>query len=143
MSQENTNSVFDIAVIGVGGAGQMAMLRAVLNHLKTVVFLGDSKTTKKSRATWVSDVDNIPGMFDKKRPITATAREVMQFIERHDDLGSFLTPLKMAATAIKKENGVFEISSGLSNSFCHIDCYFSLAALNKRHVSSINLCFFG
>jgi len=103
--------LFDVAIIGVGGAGQMATLRAVLNHLGTVVFLGDPKTTKKSRATWVTDVDNIPGMFDKKRPITATAREVIQFIEKRDDLKPFLTPLKKAATSIKKENGIFEISS--------------------------------
>jgi len=109
-------SVFDVAVIGAGGAGQMAMLRAVLNHLSTIVFLGDPKTTKRSRATWVTDVDNIPGMFDKKRPITATAREVTQFIEKHEDLKTFLTLVKGAADQIRKEDGVFTIASG-ENSF--------------------------
>ena len=61
-----------------------------------------------------TDVDNIPGMFDKKRPITATTREVIQFIEKRDDLRAFLKTLKKAATSIKKENVIFEIASGAS-----------------------------
>jgi thioredoxin reductase (NADPH) len=103
---------YDVAVIGAGGAGQMAMLRAVLNHLETLVFLGDKEATRRSRAAWVADVENIPGMFDKKRPITATTREVIRFIESRDDLRPFLTTVKQAAVSIKREDEWFEISSG-------------------------------
>jgi len=108
----NEDRLFDIAVIGSGGAGQMAILRAVLNHLQTVAFLGDAKTTKRGRATWVMEVDNIPGMFDRKRPITSTTREVIQFIEKDENLKPLLITLKKAATSIKKENGLFVISDG-------------------------------
>jgi thioredoxin reductase (NADPH) len=103
---------YDVAVIGVGGAGQMAMLRAVLNHLETLVFLGDGDATRRSRAAWVTEVENIPGLFDKKRPITATTREVIRFIRNRDDLEPFLTTVKRSAVAIKKEDELFEISTG-------------------------------
>jgi thioredoxin reductase (NADPH) len=106
-----TKTLYDVAVIGSGGAGQMAMLRAVLNHLKTVVFLGDSNTTRRSRATWVVDVENIPGLFDKKRPITMTTKETVQFIESHADLKPYLMIIKQAAAHIKKENHYFVIST--------------------------------
>jgi thioredoxin reductase (NADPH) len=106
------SEIFDVAVIGAGGAGQMAMLRAALNHLNTVVFMGDGETSKKSRATWVMEVDNIPGMFDKKRPISATAREVIQFIEKNDDLTRFLTTIKKAVSSVKKDGDVFELMAG-------------------------------
>jgi thioredoxin reductase (NADPH) len=103
---------YDIAIIGAGGAGQMAMLRAVLNHLETLVFLGDAESTKRSRAAWVAEVENIPGLFDKKRPVTTTTREVLRFIEKRDELASLLTTLKRPAVSIKKQNDLFEISSG-------------------------------
>lgn len=103
---------FDVAVIGAGGAGQMAILRAVLNHLRTAVFLGDPATTKRGRATWVTEVDNIPGMFDRKRPITTTTREVIQFIERNESLKPFLTTIKKAAISIVKQDEFFVITAG-------------------------------
>lgn len=105
-------TIFDVAVIGAGGAGQMAVLRAVLNHLKTVVFWGDPKTAKRSRAAWVTEVDNIPGLFDKKRPIAATSREVIQFVEKNADLNRFLTVIKKAAGGIKQKAEIFEITAG-------------------------------
>ena len=111
MAMEKETTIFDIAVIGSGGAGQMALLRAALNHLKTIVFLGDADTTRRSRATWVTEVDNVPGMFDKKRPITATASESIKFIESREDIKSFLTTIKKAAISIKKEDGSFIIST--------------------------------
>ena len=44
------------------------------------------------------DVDNIPGMFDKKRPITSTTREVIQFIEKEENLKTLLTTIRKAVT---------------------------------------------
>lgn len=104
--------VYDLAVIGSGGAGQMAMLRGVLNHLETIVFLGDTKTTKRGRATWVMEVDNIPGMFDRKRPITGTTRETIQFIEKDKTLKPFLTLIKRAVVSIERQDDVFLVDDG-------------------------------
>lgn len=98
---------YEIAIIGAGGAGQMGMLRAVLNHLNTIVFLGDADTTRKGRATWVTSVENIPGMFDKKRPITTSTREVIKFIEANPSLAPFLTVVKRPVREISKIKGHF------------------------------------
>lgn len=103
---------YDVAIIGAGGAGQMAMLRAVLNHLRTLVFLGDKDTTRRSRAAWVLEVENIPGMFGKKRPITTTTREVIRFIEKREDLTPFLTTIKHSVGSIKRVDEQFEVSTG-------------------------------
>jgi len=105
-------SQFDIAVIGAGGAGQMALLRAVLNHLNTIVFTGDATAKRKSRAQWVVDVENIPGMFGKKRPITATTKEVFEFIENNDDLSRFQTRVNDFVTDISKTEEGFVLKAG-------------------------------
>ena len=85
------------------------MLRAVLNHLRTLVFLGDKDTTRRSRSAWVLEVENVPGMFGKKRPISAATREVIRFIEKREDLAPFLTTIKRSAISIKKVDEQFEI----------------------------------
>lgn len=105
------NELYDIAIIGGGGAGQMALLRAVLNHMKTFVFLGDHGTKRKSRAVWVLDVENIPGMFNKKNPITTTTLEVLEWINSNIELKPFIQTIDTTAKNIRKENGIFEISS--------------------------------
>ena len=110
----STPPLFEIAVIGAGGAGQMAILRAVLNHLNTLLFVGNADTIRKSRATWVAEVDNIPGMFDKKKPISATTQETIRFIQSREDLKDLLTIVKCGVETIQKENNefVFHCKSG-------------------------------
>lgn len=109
---EQEKKIHDVAIIGAGGAGQMALLRSVLNHLDTIIFTGDPQTTRRSRATWVAEVDNIPGFFDKKRPISATSREVIGFIEKNDDLKKFLTLEKKIVTSITEDGEGFLLKSG-------------------------------
>lgn len=106
------NKIFDIAVIGGGAAGQMAALRAVLYHKSTLWFLGDANTNRKGRAQWVASVDNIPGFFDSKRPITSTTKSTIAFIESREDLVLYLTTLKHAVTSIAKTDDLFELKSG-------------------------------
>ncbi len=112
-----STKIYEVAVIGGGAAGQMALLRSVLNHLETLVFLGDPKTNKKSRATWVSEVDNIPGFFDKKRPISSTTREVTQFINKSEDLKSFLSVEKKKVESIQKNGDIFILNTTDGTSF--------------------------
>ena len=73
-----TESILDIAVIGAGGAGTMAYLRGVLNGNTAALFTGDADSKRKGRATWVMDVDNIPGLHDLNRPITKTSTTTRQ-----------------------------------------------------------------
>lgn len=104
--------IFDVAVIGGGAAGQMAALRGVLNHLNTLFFLGDANTARKGRAQWVASVENIPGFFDLKRPIPATTKDMIAFVESRDDLKNFLETHKKTVATIKKEDDVFVLGVG-------------------------------
>lgn len=81
----------DIAVIGGGGAGIMAYLRAVLNCDRTVLFQGDADTKRRGRATWVHEVDNIPGMHELKKPILNTAKSTLNWIKKHPNLSEYGT----------------------------------------------------
>lgn len=81
----------DIAVIGGGGAGIMAYLRAVLNCDQTILFQGDADTKRRGRATWVHEVDNIPGMHDLKKPILNTAKSTLNWIKNHPNLKAYGT----------------------------------------------------
>lgn len=88
---------FDVAVVGGGGAGTMAYLRAVLNGNRAVLFTGDADSKRKGRATWVMAVDNIPGMHDLKRPITSTTKTTLAWLKEQPELseGSEVVPAKV------------------------------------------------
>lgn len=94
--------IFDIAVVGAGGAGTMAFLRGVLNRDRSVLITGDAETTRKGRATWVAEVDNIPGMHDLKKPITSTSRSTLKWIQAQPELEGFHATRKGKATAIRR-----------------------------------------
>ncbi len=106
------SEIYDVAVIGVGAAGQMAMLRAVLNHLKVVAFMGNADSQRKSRSTWVDHIENTPGFSGRKRPILAATQETLKFIESRPDLAGCLSVVKNAVQKIRKENNLFYLSSG-------------------------------
>lgn len=99
--------IFDIAVIGAGAAGQMAALRSVLNNKSTLVFTGDASTSKKSRATWVFEVVNMPFTFDVFRPITTSTKDTFTWIKENSGFAEKFTEVKAAVTELKKENQVF------------------------------------
>ena len=52
--------IYDVAVVGGGSAGVMAVLRVVLNNDECLFFPGSPKHKKKSRAFWVTRVENMP-----------------------------------------------------------------------------------
>lgn len=82
---------FEVAVIGAGGAGAMAYLRAVLNCNRTIIFQGDADTRRRGRATWVAEVDNIPGMHGIKNPITSSSRTTFKWVESQAHLAPYST----------------------------------------------------
>lgn len=98
---------YDVAVIGGGGAGTMAFLRAVLNWDRSVLFLGDAAAKKRGRATWVSDVDNIPGMHDLKRPITSTTSSTLKWIKSQANLKDKASIVKASVTRVEKRDNGF------------------------------------
>ena len=92
---------YDIAVVGAGGAGTMAYLRAVLNGDKSVLFSGDSETKRKGRGTWVAEVDNMPGMHDLKRPITSTTKTTLQWMAKQDELKDWRHEIKGVVSSVR------------------------------------------
>ncbi len=101
------SETFDVAVIGAGGSGTMAYLRAVLNRNKAALFLGDADSKRKGRATWVAQVDNIPGMHDLKRPITSTTRSTLDWIQSEPDLGDGCRTIKAKVHSLEQDGEGF------------------------------------
>lgn len=64
-----TTKIYDVAVIGGGSAGVMAALRVVLNNDECLFFPGSPKHKKKSRAFWVTKVENMPAHLPFKKGI--------------------------------------------------------------------------
>lgn len=62
---------YQVIVIGGGIGGSAAALRAAQYHLRTAWLLGDRKTAKASRASYVQNIDNMIGIHEGvlKNPI--------------------------------------------------------------------------
>ncbi len=102
---------FDVAIIGGGSAGSMGALRAVLNNLKTVAFLGSALTKKRARATWVGKVENMPGHFGMPKAIIQSANEVFQWIEKSETWAPLLTSVRDEVIKISGQKGDFRLET--------------------------------
>ncbi len=69
------------AVIGAGAAGVMAALRGILNNDRVLLFAGNAKDKKKSRAQWVRKVENVPGLLAYRNGIKDPNKETIEFIQ--------------------------------------------------------------
>lgn len=99
-----------IAVVGGGSAGIMAALRGVLNNDEVLLYMGSAKTKKKSRALWVSKIENIPGHFDYKKGIVNPNIETLKWIKQ-SEFKDNLIQINSAVTDIKKNSdGTFNIT---------------------------------
>lgn len=104
----------DIAVIGGGSAGTMAYLRAVLNFDDTIWFLGDAGNRKRSRGTWVFEVDNIPGMHGAVRPISSSAASTRKWVEAQERLGDKSTVVRGRVSSIERtDDGRFRLTASV------------------------------
>ena len=82
---QSINSIpfFNIAVIGGGAAGIMAVNRAVLNNDQVVWFTGDARSIKRSRARWVKQVDNVPGLLGLEKSIIDSNKTMSDWLILH------------------------------------------------------------
>ena len=104
-----TDETFDVAVVGAGGGGTMAFLRAVLNGDRAVLFTGDADDKRRGRATWVGQVDNIPGMHDVRKPITSTAASTLKWIRGHAHLAPLADVQKSSVKSITRDGDVLAL----------------------------------
>ncbi len=105
------SKIYDVAIIGGGSAGVMAALRTVLNNDETILFPGTGKDKKKSRAMWVTKVENMPGHLEYKKGIENPNRESLNWLSTESDLKDKFTWLKnRGVTEVKKTGEVFELT---------------------------------
>jgi thioredoxin reductase (NADPH) len=75
-----TTKIYDVAVIGGGCAGVMAVLRVVLNNDECLFFPGSPKHKKKSRAFWVTRVENMPAHLPFKKGIEEPNKQSLDWL---------------------------------------------------------------
>lgn len=110
MNSNETNTIYDIAIIGAGAAGMMAALRGVLNNDSVLMIGGAAREKKRSRAQWVRKVENIPGFMSYKKGVLDPNKETLDFIES-SAFKENLTYLKnKSVTDIKKEGDLFYLT---------------------------------
>ncbi|OUR95670.1 hypothetical protein A9Q84_14305 [Halobacteriovorax marinus] len=109
--------VYDVAVIGSGAAGAMGSLRAVLNNLDTVTFMGSPRTKKSARATWVGKIENMPNLFDKTKGVIQSSNDVFKWINSSDLWKDNLSQVKSSVTKVTGEKGNFELTTDKGETF--------------------------
>jgi len=117
MEAKINKDIYDIAIIGAGAAGMMAALRGVLNNDRIILFGGNSKDKKRSRAQWVSKVENTPGFTIYKKGVIDPNKETLKFIE-DSPFSENLNFLKGAGVEeILKRNGYFSLTTDSGDSY--------------------------
>lgn len=81
--------IYPVAIIGGGAAGTMAALRCVLNNDETLFFPGTNLDKKRSRALWVTKIENMPAHFDYKKGIEQPNRETFNWIKKSEFADKF------------------------------------------------------
>ncbi len=104
------SQVYEIAVIGGGSAGTMATIRTVLNNDETILFPGSPLDKKRSRALWVTKVENIPGHLKYKKGIEEPNRESLEWLSEGAFSEKFHWMKNRGITAIEKTSeGLFKL----------------------------------
>jgi thioredoxin reductase (NADPH) len=109
--------IYDVAVIGGGSAGTMAALRTVLNNDECLFFPGSPKDKKKSRAFWVTKVENMPAHLNYKKGIEEPNRESLDWILTTPFAEKLHWKKNHGITQIKKENNLFELTDDKGNTY--------------------------
>jgi thioredoxin reductase (NADPH) len=104
------------AIIGAGAAGVMAALRCVLNNDHCILYTGDGKNRKKSRAQWVSKIENMPGYFHFKYGIRDPNKETIEFIKSSPFANNLELKKNTSVTSVEKIDGGFKIIDSKGNS---------------------------
>ena len=99
--------VYSIAVVGGGSAGTMAVLRCVLNNDETLFFPGTPKDKKRSRAFWVSKVENMPAHLSYAKGIEGPNKESLKWLAETPFQSQLHAVKNRGIVKIVKEDEVF------------------------------------
>ena len=112
-----TEKVYSIAVVGGGAAGTMAVLRCVLNNDETLFFPGSPKDRKRSRALWVSKVENMPAHLGYAKGIVEPNKESLEWLAETPFVSRFHQIKNRGVVRIARENGVFVLEDNKGESW--------------------------
>jgi len=112
------SKVYPIAVVGGGSAGVMAAMRGVLNNDEVLLLPGTPKHKKKSRAFWVSKVENMPGHLEYKKGIENPNKESLDWILSGDFSEKLHVMKNRGVEKIEKNsNGMFTLYDNKGDSY--------------------------
>lgn len=104
--------IYPVCVIGGGSAGVMATLRTVLNNDKCLLFPGTLKDKKRSRAFWVSKIENMPAHFSFKKGIEDPNKEVINWINESPFAEKLILKKNIGVEKVAKSiDGIFQITA--------------------------------
>lgn len=93
----------------------MASLRGALNNNEVILFPGTPKDKKKSRALWVSKIENMPGYLDFKKGIVDSHNQTLEQLKVYDN---FQTVTNEGIKSISKDSqGLFELTDSKDNKY--------------------------
>lgn len=95
--------IYDVAVIGGGAAGVMAAIRTVLNNDECLFFPGTPLDKKRSRAFWVTAVENMPAHLSFKKGIEEPNKISLDWLASGPFAHKFIWNKNRGITKIKKE----------------------------------------
>ena len=102
--------IHDVAVIGGGSAGVMATIRVVLNNDECLFFPGSAKDKKRSRAFWVTKVENIPGHLQYKKGIDDPNKESLDWLTTGPFKEKFIWKKNLGITSVSRnEDGIYTL----------------------------------
>lgn len=103
--------IYDIAVIGGGAAGVMAVIRSVLNNDECLFFPGNVVHKKRSRAFWVTSVENMPAHLGYKKGIEEPNKMSLEWLKEGPFAHKFHWHKNRGVEKISKtDDGIFVIT---------------------------------
>lgn len=110
--------IHDVAVIGGGSAGTMAAIRVVLNNDECLFFPGSPKDKKRSRAFWVTKVENMPGHLQYKKGIDEPNKEKLDWLTNGPFKEKFIWKKNLGVTNISRsDDGIFTLTDNKGETY--------------------------
>lgn len=110
--------IYPVCVIGGGSAGVMSVLRTVLNNDECLFFPGSPKNKKKSRAFWVSKIENMPAHLPFKKGIEDPNRETLKWLSEGSFKEKLIHQKNQGVIDLKKDDDdLFVITSSKDEVF--------------------------